>query len=127
MEKLKTLLILFFGGGLGTLLRFGATKLANPIAPYFYWGTFSVNIIGSLLLGFIVGMGFKNPSIATENWFIFISIGLCGGFTTFSTFALENQELLKTGHYLDFIIYLTASVVLGIFSIGLGFWLSKLT
>jgi len=125
MEQLKILFVLFIGGGLGTVLRSVFSKLLNPISEHFYWGTFGVNIIGSLLLGFLIGLTYKNPLFASQSLYLFLAVGLCGGFTTFSAFALENNNLLKNGQFLEFALYLAASIILGILAIGLGLWMSK--
>ena len=85
---------LFIGGGFGTLLRYGLSKIGNPWSDHFFWGTFSVNIIGCLLLGLIIGLSYKNPALASAPLYSFLAIGFCGGFTTFSTFAFENQAFL---------------------------------
>ncbi|MFT4791250.1 MAG: CrcB protein [Arcticibacterium sp.] len=125
MEQIRTLFVLFIGGGLGTVLRYALSKLLNPLSDHFYWGTFSVNIIGSLILGIVIGFSYKNPILYSNTFYPFLAIGLCGGFTTFSTFALENQSLLKSGHFLEFGLYIASSLVMSILAIGLGLWMSK--
>lgn len=125
MEQLKTLAILFIGGGIGTLLRYGFSKIANPISTHFYWGTFGVNILGCLLLGMAIGYGLKQPSFATNSLYLFLVVGLCGGFTTFSTFALENHTLLKKEMLFPFLTYTIASIATGIIAVAAGLWISK--
>lgn len=125
MEQLKTMTALFIGGGFGTLLRYGLSKIGNPWSDHFFWGTFSVNIIGCLFLGLIVGISYKNPALASTPLYSFLAIGLCGGFTTFSTFAFENQTFLKNGQILEFSLYTISSIILGILAISLGLYSAK--
>lgn len=125
MDQFKTLSVLFMGGGLGTLLRYGVSKIGNPLSAHFFWGTFSANVIGSLLLGLIIGLSYKNPSLAHSSFYSFLVIGVCGGFTTFSTFAFENQSLLRNGQLLDFSVYTLGSLIAGIIAVFLGLYASK--
>ncbi|SDR70422.1 camphor resistance protein CrcB [Christiangramia echinicola] len=116
--------MVFIGGGLGSSLRFIISKYLNSdhLLPY---GTFLVNIIGSLLLGMILGWALKTNSL-TSPANILLGVGFCGGFTTFSTFSFENYSLIKTGDYLSFSIYFFGSLILGILAILAGILISKL-
>jgi CrcB protein len=125
MEQLKTMTALFIGGGFGTLLRYGLSKIGNPWSAHFFWGTFSVNTIGCFLLGLIVGISYKNPALASAPLYSFLAIGLCGGFTTFSTFAFENQAFLKNGQILEFSVYTLSSIIIGVLAISLGLYSAK--
>ena len=125
MEQLKTMTALFIGGGFGTILRYGLSKIGNPLSDHFFWGTFGVNIIGCLLLGLIIGLSYKNPALASAPLYSFLAIGLCGGFTTFSTFAFENQAFLKNGQILEFTFYTLSSIIIGILAISLGLHTAK--
>lgn len=125
MNALKPILLLFLGGGLGTVLRYIASKALNPLSSHFAWGTFGVNILGSLLLGLLVGYSLKHPQISQQDWYPFLAIGLCGGFTTFSSFALENHNFLKNGQFMEFALYLSTSIVLGVLAIAAGVFISK--
>ncbi|WP_172822413.1 fluoride efflux transporter CrcB [Christiangramia echinicola] len=121
---MKNLILVFIGGGLGSSLRFIISKYLNSdhLLPY---GTFLVNIIGSLLLGMILGWALKTNSL-TSPANILLGVGFCGGFTTFSTFSFENYSLIKTGDYLSFSIYFFGSLILGILAILAGILISKL-
>lgn len=121
---MRQLLLVFLGGGAGSVLRFLISKtLNNSFQPYFL-GTFLVNIIGSLLIGLIIGLTLKGNYL-TENQALLLATGFCGGFTTFSTFAFENQTLLKSGDFLHFALYTLLSIAIGIFAVTAGFWISK--
>lgn len=119
---LKNALLVFIGGGMGSVLRYLATKYLNNFN--FPFGTITVNILGSLLLGIILGLTLKYPQ-ASQTTNLLFGIGFCGGFTTFSTFALENQVFLRTGDHFSFILYAFGSIFLGVFAVFSGLYLSK--
>lgn len=121
---IKNLILVFIGGGMGSSLRFLISKYLNSgnALPY---GTFLVNIIGSLILGILVGWALKTNSFSNPLYFL-LAIGFCGGFTTFSTLSLENYSFLKDGDYYTFSIYFFGSLILGILAIFAGILLSKL-
>lgn len=121
---IKNLLLVFIGGGIGSSFRYLIGKWLNPNAliPY---GTLAANIIGSLLIGLVLGWAIKNDQL-NNPINILIGVGFCGGFTTFSTFSFENFAMLKSGDYLPFFIYFFGSLLLGILAIVIGMMLSKL-
>lgn len=121
---MKQLLLVFIGGGLGSALRYWISFLLNNADSKFPYGTFAVNIIGSLLIGLIFGFALKSNSFST-NSVLFLVTGFCGGFTTFSAFAFENQELLKQGDITSFAIYSIASLVLAIAMVFFGMWIIR--
>lgn len=121
---MKGLLMVFLGGGLGSVLRYLISITLNRTSHSIPWGTFTVNVAGSLLLGLILGISYKSGYL-NNNYLLFLASGFCGGFTTFSTFAFENQSLLRNGDLLNFSIYVFGSVILGILAIILGVFLSK--
>lgn len=105
---LKQALLVFVGGGIGSVARFGLSRiLSNFAMGGFPFATFSVNIIGAFLIGLFWG----SPFLSDKNsWLVFLTVGLCGGFTTFSSFSWENFNLLKQGQVLLFITYALLSV-----------------
>ena len=121
---MKHVLFVFIGGGAGSALRYLVGKIFNNTTQGFPWGTFSVNIIGSLLIGILMGIALKNSSLS-ENHTLLLVTGFCGGFTTFSAFAYENQVFLKEGDLTSFFIYTLGSIGLGLLAVFLGFFLSK--
>ncbi len=121
---MKQVLLVFLGGGFGSALRYLISSKLNPIFQNFYLGTFSVNIVGCLIMGLLMGWTFKN-NILNQNTSLLLATGFCGGFTTFSAFALEKYLFLKEGQYHYFFLYLATSIVLGILAVALGIYISK--
>lgn len=121
---MKNVLLVFLGGGLGSSLRYLISKYLNQLENSIALGTFTVNILGSLLIGIIMGFALKNDT-TSSTLTLLVATGFCGGFTTFSAFALENYQLLKTGDITNFIVYTLGSVALGIVAVFIGIWLVK--
>ncbi|QRM89627.1 fluoride efflux transporter CrcB [Lacinutrix sp. WUR7] len=121
---MKNLLLVFVGGGFGSVLRYIIGKYLNNTENGIPYGTFLANIIGSLLIGLILGYALKNNSLSS-NQTVLLATGFCGGFTTFSTFAYENHLFLKSGDFTSFAIYTIASFVLGFLAVFLGMFLAK--
>lgn len=121
---MKQILLVFIGGGIGSAARFGIGKLLKNTISTFPIGTFFVNILGCLLIGVLMGWGLKNQNI-NENQTLLLITGFCGGFTTFSAFAAENQFFLKNGEFTQFLTYTLASLILGILAVIFGLFISK--
>jgi len=120
----KQLFLVFVGGGFGSVLRFVIGKFLNNTENGIPYGTFVANIVGSLLIGVILGMAAKNNTL-TSNQTLILATGFCGGFTTFSTFAYENHIFLKAGDFTSFAIYTIASFVIGFLAVFFGMFLVK--
>ena len=122
---MKQLILVFLGGGIGTVLRFIISKLIPHNDSGFPWSTFSANLIGCFIIGLISGYFFKTSSTNQSDIILFATVGICGGFTTFSTFAYENLNFLKSGDYIFFITYTLGSFILGILMVYFGLTLHK--
>jgi CrcB protein len=121
---MKNLLLVFIGGGFGSVLRFVLGKWLNNSENGIPYGTFVANVLGSLLIGFILGYAAKNDALS-QNSTLLLATGFCGGFTTFSTFAYENHIFLKSGDFTSFAFYTIASFVVGFLAVFAGISLVK--
>ncbi len=121
---MKQLLLVFIGGGFGSALRYVIGKYLNSTESGIPWGTFTANILGSLIIGIIIGLAAKNDTL-TQNQTLLLATGFCGGFTTFSAFAYENHVFLKAGDFTSFAMYTIASFVVAFLAVFLGLYLAK--
>lgn len=121
---MKGFLLVFLGGGLGSGLRYLVTISMNQYSKVLPYGTFTVNILGCLLIGLILGYAQKENTL-TSNQTLLLATGFCGGFTTFSAFANENLELIKNGELFNFSVYTIGSLLIGILAIFIGFHLTN--
>ena len=110
---MKAIVLVFLGGGFGSVLRYLLSKALNSDLSGIPYGTFAVNLFGSLLIGIILGLSVKG-SVLTQNQTLLLATGFCGGFSTFSTFSFETFELIKQGNYLVAILNMVLSVVVGV-------------
>jgi CrcB protein len=123
---IKTLLLIGTGGFLGSISRYLASRFLQYNFPSaFPFGTFFVNISGCFLIGLIYGFS-ERSSLLTSGWKLFLAVGFCGGFTTFSTFANENLAMLRDGDFFHFFLYTGLSVLLGIAATFFGVLLTKI-
>lgn len=131
---MKEAFFVFLGSGLGGALRYLISFSSENIVKFapnfnanfgtFPFATFIVNLFGSFLLGLILAIFGKNNALQSE-LFLFLSVGFCGGFTTFSTFCKESLNLLQNELYCMFALYAILSVILGILALFFGFCLVK--
>jgi len=122
---MKEFLVVFLGGGLGSAMRYGVQILLNErITPnQFPWPTFLVNILGSFLIGLFYAWSARwNLSAEVR---LLLTTGLCGGFTTFSTFCNDGLQLLNKGFVATFCFYFGLSLLLGILAVMAGAALGK--
>jgi len=123
---MKSVLIVGLGGGAGSILRYLCQKWVYQFYPHpFPWGTLLVNVTGCFLIGVFYSLSEKS-ALFTPEWRLLLTTGFCGGFTTFSAFAFENLNLLRTGDTTYFFLYIVASVVLGIAAVLAGTTIFKL-
>ena len=110
-------LVVALGGGIGACLRYliGLIPLKEPFV--FPVKTLVINLLGCFVIGLVASLALKNSSLSSK-LVLFVKTGLCGGFTTFSTFALETETLIKTGQSEQAVLYVALSVVAGV---GLAF------
>ena len=119
---MKSFLLVFLGGGLGSGIRYLVTIAMNQYSKVLPFGTFAVNMIGCLLIGLVLGYAQKENTL-TSNQTLLLATGFCGGFTTFSAFASENLELIRNGELFNFSIYAIGSVFIGMLLILIGYLL----
>lgn len=121
---MKQIALVFLGGGLGSVLRYWISLNLNNLESRIPYGTLLVNIIGSLLIGLILGLALRNTSLS-NNLVLILATGFCGGFTTFSAFALENETFLREGNIMSFALYSIGSLAVAIMMVALGMWLIR--
>ena len=122
---MKEILIVGLGGFAGSISRYLIQNaVVNRLITIFPLGTFLINIIGSLLIGLIFGFA-ERYQWMTQEWRLFLAIGFCGSFTTFSTFAFDNLQMIRDGNYYQLFWYISLSLILGVAIAWLGFILAR--
>lgn len=114
----KNLLLVGLGGFLGSIMRYTVWHFFR--SANFPAATLIVNISGSLIIGIVIGIGMKDVHFS-QNWKLFMATGICGGFTTFSAFSIENFQMIQAGKYLPALLYISSSIIFGIAAAWLGF------
>ncbi|MBS1916976.1 MAG: fluoride efflux transporter CrcB [Bacteroidetes bacterium] len=122
---MKLFLIIATGSGIGGVLRYAMQSYVYKLYPFsFPLGTFLVNITGCFLIGVFFALTEKN--LLSSEIKLFLITGICGGFTTFSSFSYDNIILLRAGNYFYFFLYTFGSVLLGLLATYLGILLIKI-
>lgn len=123
---MKHLLLVGLGGFIGSVARFLVSKL--NLSWHFLsipMGTLTVNVLGSFIIGILVGISAKSDLISTDLR-LFLMVGFCGGFTTFSSFSSENLMLMQNGQVFTVLIYTSLSILLGFLAVYLGYIFTNL-
>ena len=123
---MKHLLLVGLGGFIGSVARFLVSKL--NLSWHFLsipMGTLTVNVLGSFIIGILVGISVKSDLISTDLR-VFLMVGFCGGFTTFSSFSSENLMLMQNGQVVTVLIYTALSILLGFLAVYLGYIFTNL-
>ena len=118
---IRNFLLVALGGAGGSVLRY----MLSNINTSFPWGTFAVNVLGSFLIGLLVGLISKG--VLSPEMKLLLVTGFCGGFTTFSTFANESFSMMKAGDVLLTALYVGVSVIIGILAVWGGMMLSNIS
>jgi CrcB protein len=117
----RNILLVGAGSFVGGALRYMVSQLLR-YSGGFPWATFAVNLLGCLVIGVLWGI-FSRYAHLSQQLVLFLSVGFCGGFTTFSTFSKESLQLIHAGNWTCFALYVAASVVLGILLVAAGYQL----
>jgi fluoride exporter len=121
-----TCVFIVIGGAIGTLGRYLISVAAAPISQSLPWGTIWINIIGSFVIGLFGTLTLADGRFpVSENARLFVMVGLCGGFTTFSSFSLQTLDLMRSGAMVRAVVNIVASVVFCIAAVAAGHLLAS--
>ena len=121
-DIIKNIFVVGAGSFLGGTARYLVSLAMKGVSKGFPWATLAVNLVGCFLIGLLWGVFSKNGT-ESSNWALFLTVGLCGGFTTFSTFSKEALIMLQGGNAWGFAGYVAISVIAGIGMVAAGFFL----
>ena len=122
---MKPLLLIGSGGAIGSICRYLMTVYVSKYVNIaFPMGTFLVNISGCFLIGLLYGIALRDAWL-NPDWRLFLITGICGGYTTFSSFSWESIQLIRQGHYAYFFAYVLGSVILGLLATVGGVAIAK--
>jgi len=123
---LRTILIVGAGGFIGSVMRYLVQIFVEKgLSSTFPWGTFVANMAGSLIIGMVFGLAEKGDLLSSE-WRIFLAVGICGGFTTFSSFAYNNLMMIKEQSFGQLFWNIGGSLFFGILAVYLGIVLIRI-
>ena len=122
---IKQILLVGVGGAAGSVTRYVCQVAVNTVYTFrFPMATLLVNVAGCFIIGLLYALA-ERTSILSPQLRLLLGTGFCGGFTTFSTFAFENMDLIRTGDLPYFILYALSSLVIGIGAVFAGFYLVR--
>lgn len=122
---MNQMILVFVGGGLGSLARYGVGKAFVKWSSVFPFGTLTANIMACLIMGFFTGWAALKPSDNISTYRAFVAIGFCGGFSTFSTFSNETILLIQNNRFGDAALNTFLSLILCFGATLVGVWLGK--
>ena len=123
-DTIRNIIAVGAGSFIGGIARHLVSLAMKGISKGFPWATVLVNLIGCLIIGLLWGFLSRNASESTS-WGLFLTVGLCGGFTTFSTFSKEALTMLQTGQIWGFASYIALSILAGIALVALGYYIER--
>ena len=123
-DTIRNIIAVGAGSFIGGIARYLVSLAMKGISKGFPWATVLVNLIGCLIIGLLWGFLSRNASESTS-WGLFLTVGLCGGFTTFSTFSKEALTMLQTGQIWGFASYIALSILAGIALVALGYYFGR--
>ena len=123
-DIIKNIAIVGAGSFIGGAARYLVSLMLKDSGKVFPWATFIVNLVGCFIFGLLWGL-FSRTANEGNNWALFLIVGLCGGFTTFSTFSKEALIILQSGNFWGFAGYIALSVSAGVALVALGYYLCR--
>lgn len=123
-DTIRNIIAVGAGSFIGGIARYIASLAMKGISKGFPWATVLVNLLGCLIIGLLWGFLSRNASESTS-WGLFLTVGLCGGFTTFSTFSKEALTMLQTGQIWGFASYIALSIPAEIALVALGYYIGR--
>ena len=124
LDTIRNIIAVGAGSFIGGIARYLVSLVMKGISKGFPWATLLVNLLGCLIIGLLWGFLSHNASESTS-WGLFLTVGLCGGFTTFSTFSKEALTMLQTGQIWGFASYIAISILAGIALVALGYYIGR--
>ena len=114
------------GGALGSMARYALSNATAAISATIPWGTIIVNILGSFVIGWFATLSSHESRFAmSQEARVFVMVGICGGFTTFSSFSLQNFALIRSEQWLPAIVNIVVSVIACLVAVALGHWVAE--